>query len=77
VAYIHVIVHKMLKDAVKWGRLARNPPDAADPPRAARRHTQMTTWTAAELRAFLDGARADRLYPAWRGARSALVRRRP
>jgi integrase len=65
VAYVHVIVHKMCRDAVKWGRLSRNPADAADPPRAARRHAQMTTWTAAQLRAFLDGAREDRLHPAW------------
>jgi Arm DNA-binding domain/Phage integrase, N-terminal SAM-like domain len=33
VRYVHTIAHRMLKDAVRWGRLARNPADAADPPR--------------------------------------------
>jgi integrase len=65
VAHVHVIIQKMCRDAAKWGRLSRNPADAANPPRAPRKHAQMTTWTAAELRAFLDGARDDRLYPAW------------
>jgi integrase len=65
VGYVHVIVHRLCKDAVRWGRLARSPADAADPPRAPRRHAQMATWRAAQLRAFLDGARDDRLYPAW------------
>jgi hypothetical protein len=41
VRYVHTIAHRALKDAVKWGRLARNPADAADrrrgsPRRAAR-----------------------------------------
>lgn len=31
VRYIHTIIHRALKDAVKWGRLAPNPADAADP----------------------------------------------
>jgi integrase len=65
VGYVHMIVQRLCKDVVRWGRLARNPADAADPPRAPRRHAQMATWTAAQLRAFLDGARDDRLYPAW------------
>ena len=29
---VAMTVHRMLKDAVRWGRLARNPADAADPP---------------------------------------------
>lgn len=34
VRYVHAIIHRALRDAVKWGRLARNPADAADPPKA-------------------------------------------
>jgi hypothetical protein len=34
VRYLHTIVHRMFKDAVRWGRLVRNPCDAADPPRS-------------------------------------------
>jgi hypothetical protein len=26
VRYIHTIIHRAFKDAVKWGRLVRNPP---------------------------------------------------
>ena len=31
---VHTIVHKALHDAVRWGRLGRNPTDLADPPAA-------------------------------------------
>jgi integrase len=61
VRYVHTIVHRMLKDAVRWGRLARNAADAADPPRPAGRHAQMATWTADETGRFLTGVRDDRL----------------
>ena len=30
VNYVHTILHRAFKDAVRWGRLARNPADAAD-----------------------------------------------
>jgi Phage integrase, N-terminal SAM-like domain/Arm DNA-binding domain len=45
VQYVHAIIHRALRDAVKWGRLARNPADAADPPKASR--PESITWTAA------------------------------
>jgi len=61
VRYVHTILHRALKDAVKWGRLARNPADAADPPRAgSTARAEFTTWTAEQLRTFLDGTREDR-----------------
>jgi integrase len=66
VRYVHTIAHRMLKDAVRWGRLARNPVDAADPPKAtASARAEMVTWTAAELRTFLAGTRDDRLSAAF------------
>lgn len=37
VRYLHTILHRAFRDAVRWGRLVRNPADAADPPRAAPR----------------------------------------
>lgn len=47
VRYIHTIVHRAFRDAVRWGRIARNPADAADPPRAsAVVRPTMSTWTA-------------------------------
>jgi len=42
VAYVHVIIHRALRDAVKWERLARNPADPADPPKAANRPESIT-----------------------------------
>src|SRR5215203_3445309 len=58
VRYVHTILHRALRDAVRWGRLARNPADAADPPRAsATARPTMTTWTAAEVGAFLHHVR--------------------
>lgn len=66
VRYVHTITHRMFKDAVRWGRLARNPADAADPPKAtASTRAEMVTWTAAELRAFLTGTHSDRLAAAF------------
>jgi len=66
VSYVHSIAHRAFKDAVKWGRLVRNPADAADPPRAtASGSPDMVTWTAAELHRFLDGVRDDRLHAAY------------
>lgn len=67
VAYIHTILHRALKDAVRWGRLARNPADASDPPRSAQKDGQAAAWDGPTLRRFLDSSRAemDRLYPLW------------
>jgi integrase len=66
VRYIHTILHRAFKDGVRWGRLARNAADAADPPRAsAAPAPEMRTWTADELGRFLDGTRTSRLYPAF------------
>jgi integrase len=66
VRYIHSIVHAALKDAMRWGRLARNVADAANPPpvgsvRSGRPHA----WTADQLGRFLDFVAEDRYLPAW------------
>ncbi|MFH1330244.1 MAG: tyrosine-type recombinase/integrase [Actinomycetota bacterium] len=51
----HVVIRKALSDAVRWSLLALNPADSADPPRLRDTgSTTMRTWTAAELRAFLE-----------------------
>jgi integrase len=67
VSYIHTILHRALKDAVRWGRLARNPADAADPPRIAQKPDGVHAWNARTLRAFLDASRVsgDRLHALW------------
>ncbi len=67
VRYVHTIAHRLFKDAVRWGRLVRNPPDAADPPRGTSSGSpDMVTWSAEELARFLDGARStDRYWAAY------------
>jgi integrase len=66
VRYIHTIVHRALRDAVKWGRVVRNVADAADPPRAKDARTpEMQTWSAAELARFLGAVQGSRHRSAW------------
>lgn len=61
VAYMHTITHRAFRDAVKWGRLARDPADAADPPKiSASGRPETRTWSPDELRTFLDGVSDDR-----------------
>lgn len=56
VSYIHTIVHRAFRDAVRWGRLARNPADAADPPRVPHKSGRVHAWDGGTLRSFLDAA---------------------
>jgi len=66
VRYVHTIAHRLFKDAVRWGRLTRNPADAADPPRSTSPGSpNMVTWTAQELARFLASARPDRHWAAY------------
>jgi integrase len=66
VRYIHSITHRAFKDAVRWGRLARNPADGADPPRTSAGNAAETEcWTAANLGSFLEAVSGDRLYGAF------------
>lgn len=66
VRYIHTILHRAFRDAVRWGRLVRNPADAADPPRAsADNRPAMKTWTAEQVRIFLNYIAKHRLYAAF------------
>jgi integrase len=64
--YVHAIVRKSLTDAVRWGLVARNVADTAEPPSAkAAKAPPPRTWSAGELRAFLERVAEDRLYALW------------
>jgi integrase len=67
VNYIHTILHRAFKDAVRWGRLARNPASAADPPRSTKKPDAAQAWDAETLRKFLDASRLnqDPLHALW------------
>jgi integrase len=76
IRYVHTITHRALTDAVAWDRLARNPADRATPPKpSAIKAPPMRTWTAEQLRAFLEHVRGDRLYAAWRLLATTGMRR--
>jgi Arm DNA-binding domain/Phage integrase, N-terminal SAM-like domain len=57
---IHNILHRALKDAVRWGYLVRNVADAADPPKG--KSAEMRIWSPDQLGAFLAHVREDDLY---------------
>lgn len=75
VRYVHTIVHRVLRDAERWGLIAHNPAKHALPGRAAAvRRPERRTWTEVEIRAFLEGSRnhrgrghavGDRLFAGW------------
>lgn len=66
VRYMHAIVHRALRDALRWGLLVRNPADLAEPPsHHATKPAAPKTWTADELRAFLAHVSSEPLYPLW------------
>jgi integrase len=60
---IHNVLHRALKDAVRWGFLVRNVADAADPPKG--KSAEMRVWSPEQLRVFLEHVREDDLYAAW------------
>lgn len=75
VQYVHRILAKALDDAVTWGLLSTNPARHASGPRPTTPARQIDTWTADQLRSFLELTRADRLYPLWHLASSTGMRR--
>jgi len=72
---ISATLHRSLRDAVRWGRLLRNPVDLADPPRLGLAQTEMKVWSGPELRAFLGHERESRLYGLWLLAATTGMRR--
>jgi integrase len=73
VQYVHATIRKALNDAVRWGLLVRNPALHAAVPTPHR--AELRTWTADELRHFLESVHGDRLYAAWRLAALTGMRR--
>jgi integrase len=70
---VHNVLSRALRDAVRWGKLARNPALAADPPKVPR--SKATSLSARELRGFLDQVADDRLFAMWRLAATTGMRR--
>ncbi len=60
---VHVSVGKVLGDAVRWKKLARNVAKEASPPAPAR--AEMKVWSGPQLRDFLEAVSGDRLFALW------------
>ena len=65
IRHVHAVLHRALKDALRWERLSRNPIEAADPPRVNGSGHEMKTWSAEQLAAFLAATKDDRLHALW------------
>lgn len=63
VRYCHATLHRALGAALKWGLVTRNVADAASPPKQQRNGDILRTWSAAELRAFLQHIEGDYYAP--------------
>jgi integrase len=72
-------MRRALKDAVRWGLLARNVADLADAPSStavkAQARKSMRTWTTQQLRRFLEFNRQHPLYAAFLLAAMTGMRR--
>ncbi len=55
---LHVVLHKVLKQAVRWGLVTRNVADDVDPPKVHKEEVRLLTRD--EARRFLDTVRGDR-----------------
>jgi integrase len=73
VRLVHTILRKAFADGVKRGTLATNPAARATPPKQTRQ--EFRTWSAAELRRFLDVARGHQLHAALFVAATTGMRR--
>lgn len=60
---VHAVLHRALRDAVRWGHIAENPADRCDPPRIRTGDSEMTTWSAEELASFLRSIAGHDLHP--------------
>ena len=73
VQYLHTLLRKALKQAVKWGLIPRNVTDAVDAPRPAKKETKYFSFEQAK--AFLKVASEDRFWALYVLAFSTGLRR--
>jgi integrase len=59
VQYLHVVLHRALKQALRWNLVPRNVAEAVDPPKVHRE--EMRPLSPTEARKLLEVAREDRL----------------
>lgn len=59
VQYLHVVLHRAFKQALRWGLVTRNVAEAVDLPKVHKK--EVTPLSPVQARAFLEAARRDRL----------------
>jgi len=60
---VHVMLHRALRDAVKWDLLPRNVAEDADPPTAPRARPKI--WAPEQLGLFVEHVRGDQFFALW------------
>jgi integrase len=60
---LHGLLTRAFKDGVRWGRLQRNPCDAADPPKG--KSPEMKVWTSDQVRTFVRSVQSHRWAGVW------------
>lgn len=60
---VHVLRHRALRDAVRWGLTERNVAELADPP--AVKSKEAAVWSPEQVRSFLASTGEDRLAALW------------
>jgi integrase len=73
VRYVHTIIRRACSDAVRWNLLARNPADAATPPKP--RTPEMHVWSLEQAQLFLRFIEGDPLDLLWTLALTTGMRR--
>jgi len=73
VRYQHVVLHKALQTAMKWGLVVRNVADGVDIPRA--HQAEMQTWDEYEVARFLESANGSPYYALFHTALFTGMRR--
>jgi len=58
VRYVHAVLHRALKQALRWGLVSHNATEAVDIPQLARE--EVTALSPEQARSFLEAARGDR-----------------
>ncbi len=59
VQYLHVVLHRALKQALRWGLVPRNVAEAVDPPKVPKK--DVTPLSPDQAQRLLEAARGDRL----------------
>jgi integrase len=73
VVNVHRMLHRALKDAVRWDMAPRNAAEDATAPRS--RRPALTVWSPEQIRTFVNHVRGDRFFALWMLASTTGMRR--